>query len=46
MLYQYGILFVFEIHYMNNVLVWCMACRLGYPDILVWHLEVDVEKVM
>jgi hypothetical protein len=46
MLYQYHIILLFKIYYMNNVLVWCMAYRLEYNDILVWHLEVDVEKVM
>jgi len=29
-----------------DVLSWCMACRVEYHNILVWHLEVDMEKVM
>jgi hypothetical protein len=44
MLYQYGI-FLFDVYYMKTVLVWCMACRVEYHNILVWHLEVDMEKV-
>jgi len=31
---------------LNDVLAWCMACRVEYRIILVWHLEADVEKVM
>ena len=31
---------------MNDVLAWCMGCRVEYHNILVWHLEVDMEKVM
>jgi len=45
MLYQYGMRLL-EMYYMNDVLTWYTACRVEYHNILVWHLEVDVEKVM
>jgi len=32
-------------HNMNNVFIQDMACNLQNCSILIWHLQVDVEKV-